>query len=110
MSKYRDCVAIGKKCDGCGKDKWFVYRGHNRCECGQYLWIERRRDLLATEGLRFKYVQGAELPANYPGWLQVTEGGTAGRVITEAQKAALAKARATRWSRTSQDALANDAI
>jgi hypothetical protein len=91
MSKYRDWVVIGKKCGGCGEDTWFAYRGHNRCGCGQYLWVERRTDVSAIDGLRFRYVQGRELPANYPGWLKVTDGGVVGRVISEAQRETLKK-------------------
>jgi len=98
--QHRYNVSIGKSCEKCGKDTWLVYRGHNRCICGQYLWIERRDDTPASEGLKLKYVQGREVPENYRGWLQVTAG-TAPRVQSEAQRVALEKARAARWSRTS---------
>lgn len=87
-------VQIGKPCEKCGKNKWLVYNGHNRCACGQYLWIEKRPDY--TEGVKFRYVQGPELPADYPGWGTVTLGG-AGRERTAAQKEALRKAAQARW-------------
>src|SRR5262249_11330871 len=101
-------VRIGKPCEKCGEDTWLVYHGHNRSVCGQYLWIERQDDIPPFEGLRLKYVQGRELPENYPGWFKVTAGGLP-RKMSEAQKASLRKATAARWSRTSVSSPNDDA-
>src|SRR5262249_32895800 len=99
--RYRYSVSIGKPCRICGEDTWFVYHGHNRSAWGQYLWIERRDDIPPSEGLKLKYVQGLKLPENYPGWFKVTAGGGNRREMSEAQKASLRKATASRWSKTS---------
>ena len=42
MPKDRINISTGYSCDGCGRDSWQVYQGYNRCECGAYLWIEKR--------------------------------------------------------------------
>jgi hypothetical protein len=54
-----------------------VYQGFNRCQCGQYLWVERK--LVRTQrcgqwgnDVRFPYRQGPALPEIYPGWMAVT--------------------------------------
>ena len=107
--RERSSVRITKPCEKCGEDTWFVYHGHNRCACGQYLWIERRDDVPPSEGLRLKYVQGRELPENYPGWFKVTAGGGHRREMSEAQKASLRKATAARWSRISASSPNDDA-
>src|SRR5262245_45378242 len=71
--RYRYSVSIGKPCEKCGEDTWLVYHGHNRCACGQYLWIERRDDIPPSEGLRLKYVQGTKLPEKLS-WLVQSNG------------------------------------
>lgn len=76
----RDFVRCGVKCEVCGKDQWFVYQGHNRCACGQYLWIERWHDHSRPQSrnsqgpaVRFRYRQGPALPEGYRGWVFETD-------------------------------------
>ena len=52
-------------------DWWLVYEGYNRCECGAYLWIEKREP--DDSGRRYHYRQGPALPEGYRGWMQVTQ-------------------------------------
>jgi len=67
---YRYSVSVGKKCEKCGKDDWFAYYGHNRCACGQYLWIEQSAN--GDGGRHYLYRQGIDLPKDYRGWMEVT--------------------------------------
>jgi len=67
----RRTVSTGtSSCRWCHKDTWYVYSGHNRCACGQYLWIKRLTD---NSGTHFRYVQGRALPPGYRGWAIITE-------------------------------------
>ncbi len=68
--KDRFEVRVGVKCDSCHQDCWIAYDGHNRCRCGQRLWVERSGDSRAET--RFRYRQGRELPKGYRGWLEIT--------------------------------------
>jgi hypothetical protein len=75
----RETVRCGVKCDVCQRIDWLIYAGHNRCECGQYLWIVRtaephvvRRTGKTEMATRFRYHQGLTLPDGYRGWDQVT--------------------------------------
>jgi len=67
----RYTIRTGKSCGKCGKDDWIVYSGHNRCKCGQMLWIESA--FTPANGRQFKYRQGEKLPENYQGWQYATE-------------------------------------
>lgn len=65
-----DWVRCGVRCAECREDQWYPFQGWNRCACGQRLWVERVKD---DRGTRFPYRQGAELPADYPGWSDATK-------------------------------------
>jgi hypothetical protein len=76
----RRTVRCGVKCEVCGQDDWIVYQGHNRCACGQVLWIERWADHAWPQSnksqgpaARFRYRQGPALPEDYRGWAFETE-------------------------------------
>ena len=71
MPKDRINISTGYSCEGCGRDWWLVYQGYNRCECGAYLWIEKREP--DDSGRRYHYRQGSALPEGYRGWIQVTQ-------------------------------------
>jgi len=66
MPKVRLSLFTGQVCDVCSTDLWFAYQGYNRCECGQYPWIEKRADG------SYCYMQGVTLPSSYRGWMKVT--------------------------------------
>jgi hypothetical protein len=73
----RQIIRLAEKCEVCSAKDWGVYQGFNRCQCGQYLWVERK--LVRTQrcgqwgnDVRFPYRQGPALPENYPGWMAVT--------------------------------------
>jgi hypothetical protein len=70
MENNRLNISTGLFCENCGKDCWFVYQGFNRCECGSYLWVEKRED---GTGRHFRYRQGGALPQGYRGWMAVTQ-------------------------------------
>lgn len=69
--KPREWVRCGVPCAVCGKDEWFLFQGFKRCDCGQHLWVERKKD--ARGDTRFPMAQGPSLPQEYQGWLAVTE-------------------------------------
>ena len=71
MPKDRINISTGYCCEGCSRDWWLVYQGYNRCECGAYLWIEKREP--DDSGRRYHYRQGSALPEGYRGWMQVTQ-------------------------------------
>lgn len=68
MKKGRINIAVGQRCRKCRKDRWLVYQGYNRCECGQYLWIERK----PGKDRHYQYSQGVSLPDRYRGWMAIT--------------------------------------
>jgi hypothetical protein len=67
----RETIRVGHACERCGRGDWEVWTGHNRCRCGQRLWIERAID--EEHGVHFRYRQGPTLPAGYRGWITVTQ-------------------------------------
>ncbi|HNP80138.1 MAG TPA: hypothetical protein PKN47_01645 [Nitrospira sp.] len=69
--KRREWIRCGVACAVCGKDQWWIFQGFNRCDCGQVLWVERIKD--DKGNTRFPYRQGRELPADYPGYMGVTQ-------------------------------------
>jgi hypothetical protein len=64
----RGTIRTGNVCANCGEDSWAIYAGHNRCDCGQRLWLVKIPGTDIGEA-RYRYTQGAELPPNYV-WLK----------------------------------------
>ena len=65
-SARRETVRLGHPCP-CGRDRWLIFGGFNRCACGMYCWVVRwphtrivSRTKKPITDTRFRIEDGAE--------------------------------------------------